>query len=92
MSTLSTGFIQLLAPILPHLSVEFATHHPQLKDQISNSMQKLLGQPTIPFDLISDNDVEDVVKFTQKLRLSLCENSDNKIDFPKAVIFLKFMQ
>lgn len=84
LSVLGTGIVKLLAPILPHLSIEFMTHHPSFKE-LDNSMQKLLTSPDIPRDLLSSSEFAiQAVEFTQRLRSMLFENS-NKIDFPKTV-------
>jgi isoleucyl-tRNA synthetase len=87
LDVIGTGLAKLLAPILPHLSTEFLKHHPQMKEELSNAMQRLLTLPEIPNDLLtSSKEAEQAVDFTQKLRSMLDENSPKKVDFPKAVI------
>lgn len=87
LNEIGTGLTRLLAPILPHLSTEFMTHHPCWKDHVSNAMGHLLSKSSISRDLFTNENVDQLIEFTQKLRSLLAESSNGKIDFPKTVEF-----
>lgn len=88
LDVIGTGLIQLLAPMLPHLSAEFITHHPCLKSQLQNAMQHLLTSPSTPHDLLVDENVDQAIEYTQQLRSQLVESSKNKLHLQKTVILI----
>jgi isoleucyl-tRNA synthetase len=87
LNTIGVGLIKLLAPILPHLSSEFVSHHPILRNQPESALQDLLCFPESPRHLFVNENVNEKVEFAQQLRSLVVEQAPKNNDFPKLASF-----
>ncbi|CAD5206451.1 unnamed protein product [Bursaphelenchus okinawaensis] len=72
--------VALLSPLLPHLTAEYASYHPELSKDLAQSYRDLLTTRQTPVVDWSE-DLDQVMELTQSLRKSITETSPAKTNY-----------